>query len=249
MSGNSFRSVFMVASCAAAALSCYLVSLRVASERAALEDVETEIVLAQRDIRLLQTEIGTRGRLAQLERWNVKVLALSAPSADQFLEGGFALAKMVAPRSKVDLDAPVVLAAAPVDAPRPQIEGIPQPGEQVEDGVSPKRMLVVASLKRDVATVDQSPTGQSAKATLSSAVSTKAPANMTSTPKATTPAKVKSAGAKPLASAKPKAAGATSHEKAAARDPLAPLGSPAAKTNKIVASTESSRRKDAGSKQ
>ena len=45
----------------------------VASERAALEDVETEIVLAQRDIRLLQTEIGTRGRLAQLERWNVKV--------------------------------------------------------------------------------------------------------------------------------------------------------------------------------
>ena len=28
---------------------------------------------------LLQTEIGTRGRLPQLERWNVKVLALSAP--------------------------------------------------------------------------------------------------------------------------------------------------------------------------
>ena len=92
-SGNerarSFRSVFMVASCAGAALGCYLVSLRVASERAALEGVETKIVLAQRDIRLLQTEIGTRGRLAQLERWNVKVLALSAPTADQFLEGGF----------------------------------------------------------------------------------------------------------------------------------------------------------------
>ena len=76
MSARSFRSVFMVASCAGAALGCYLVSLRVASERAALEDVETRIVLAQRDIRVLQTEIGTRGRLAQLERWNVKVLAL-----------------------------------------------------------------------------------------------------------------------------------------------------------------------------
>jgi hypothetical protein len=37
--GRSFRSVFMVASCAGAALGCYLVSLRVASERAALEDV------------------------------------------------------------------------------------------------------------------------------------------------------------------------------------------------------------------
>ena len=71
MSGRSFHSVFMVASCAGAALGCYLVSLRVASERAALEGVETRIVLAQRDLRVLQTEIGTRGRLAQLERWNV----------------------------------------------------------------------------------------------------------------------------------------------------------------------------------
>ena len=89
---------------------------RCASRRNApqLEDVETEIVLAQRDIRLLQTEIGTRGRLAQLERWNVKVLALSAPSADQFVEGGFALAALAQPERKVDLDAPVVLASAPV---------------------------------------------------------------------------------------------------------------------------------------
>ena len=70
MSGRSFRSLSMVASCAGAALGCYLVSLRVASERAALEDVETRIVLAQRDLRVLQTEIGTRGRLSQLERWN-----------------------------------------------------------------------------------------------------------------------------------------------------------------------------------
>ena len=88
MSGRSFRSVGWVATIASAALGCYLVSLRVASERAALEDVETEIVLAQRDIRLLQTEIGTRGRLAQLERWNVRFIRLSAPSADQFVDGG-----------------------------------------------------------------------------------------------------------------------------------------------------------------
>ena len=87
MSGRSFRSVFMVASCAGAALGCYLVSLRVASERAALEDVENQIVLAQRDMRVLQTEIGTRGRLSQLERWNAGAFALSAPAADQFLQG------------------------------------------------------------------------------------------------------------------------------------------------------------------
>ena len=37
MSSRSFRSVFMVGAIASAALGCYLVSLRVASERAALE--------------------------------------------------------------------------------------------------------------------------------------------------------------------------------------------------------------------
>jgi hypothetical protein len=113
MSARSFRSVFMVATCAGAALGCYLVSLRVASERAALEDVETRIVVAQRDMRVLQTEIGTRGRLAQLERWNVRVLALSAPQADQFVNGGYELAKLAQPERKVDFHAPVVLASAP----------------------------------------------------------------------------------------------------------------------------------------
>ena len=116
MSARSFRSVFMVASCAGAALGCYLVSLRVASERSKLEGVETQIVSTQRDIRLLQTEIGTRGRLAQLERWNVKVLALSAPSADQFLNGSFELAKLTQPERHIDIQAPVVLAAAPAPA-------------------------------------------------------------------------------------------------------------------------------------
>ena len=120
MSVRSFHSVFIVGGVAAAALSCYLVSLRVASERAALEGVETEIVLAQRDIRLLQTEIGTRGRLAQLERWNVKVLALSAPSADQFVPDSFQLARLVTPETKPAVEAPVVYASAPA-TPAPSV--------------------------------------------------------------------------------------------------------------------------------
>ena len=150
MSGSSFRSVFMVASCAGAALGCYLVSLRVASERAALEEVETEIVMAQRDIRLLQTEIGTRGRLAQLERWNVKVLALSAPSADQFLQGGFELARLARPAPTQQLEAPVVLAAAPADAPKPTVQGKPQnPAANRDEGVSARDLLQVASLRTE----------------------------------------------------------------------------------------------------
>jgi hypothetical protein len=113
MSAQGFKSVFMVGAIASAALGCYLVSLRVASERAALESVENKIVLAQRDIRLLSTEIGTRGRLAQLERWNVKVIRLSAPTADQFVENSFQLATLVRPEAKPAIEAPLVYAAAP----------------------------------------------------------------------------------------------------------------------------------------
>ncbi|MFL6784278.1 MAG: hypothetical protein ACJ8FE_10680, partial [Sphingomicrobium sp.] len=150
MSGRSFHSLFMVASCAGAALGCYLVSLRVASERAALEGVETRIVLAQRDLRVLQTEIGTRGRLAQLERWNVKVLALSAPSADQFLSGSFELAKLAQPEHKVQFEAPVVLAAAP--QPKPQQAPLGQ--SEIDDSGAPTSapigaMLREASLKTE----------------------------------------------------------------------------------------------------
>jgi hypothetical protein len=150
MSGRSFRSVFMVASCAGAALGCYLVSLRVASERAAVESVESKIVVTQRDIRLLQTEIGTRGRLAQLERWNVKALALSAPSADQFLSGSFELARLVRPQRQVDFQAPVVLATAPA----PERKPAPIGQESIDEAgavasAAPTKLLHEASLKTE----------------------------------------------------------------------------------------------------
>jgi hypothetical protein len=128
MSSRSFHSLFMVATCAGAALGCYMVSLRVASERAQLEDVEGRIVLAQQDMRLLQTEIGTRGRLSQLERWNAGAFALSAPAADQFVKGGFELARLAQPEKKIDFQAPVVLASAPA----PQ-HAKPVVGEPVTD--------------------------------------------------------------------------------------------------------------------
>ena len=150
MSSRSFRSVFMVASCAGAALCCYLVSLRVASERAALEAVETRIVLAQQDMRVLQTEIGTRGRLSQLERWNAGAFALSAPSADQFLKGGFELARLAQPERKIDFQAPVVLASAPAPAPHRQPVGEPETDDSGAPAtVIPSALLREASLKTE----------------------------------------------------------------------------------------------------
>ncbi|HEY4070700.1 MAG TPA: hypothetical protein VGM04_03980 [Sphingomicrobium sp.] len=160
MSARSFGSLFMVASCAGAALGCYLVSLRVASERAALENVETKIVMAQRDLRMLQTEIGTRGRLSQLERWNAGAFSLSAPNANQFIEGGFQLAQLVQPQKQVDFQAPVVLASAPAPAPQaplgPPAADIPSAPAAVPSNT----LLHEASLKTETrevpaSTVDQ----------------------------------------------------------------------------------------------
>ncbi|MDB5722309.1 MAG: hypothetical protein JWP15_2927 [Alphaproteobacteria bacterium] len=94
MIARSFKSVLWVATVGGAALGCYMVSLKVATERADLTKVERQIVTTQRDIRSLQTELGTRGRLAQLEDWNANVLALSAPAANQFIPDHVSLARL-----------------------------------------------------------------------------------------------------------------------------------------------------------
>jgi hypothetical protein len=137
----------MVASCAGAALGCYLVSLRVASERASLEDVEAKIVATQGDLRVIQTEIGTRGRLSQLERWNAGAFSLSAPAANQILGGSFELAKLVQPEKQVDFQAPVVLASAP--APEPQKVLGPQTINPEVPAAASGTLLHEASLKTE----------------------------------------------------------------------------------------------------
>jgi transposase len=167
MSARSFGSLFMVASCAGAALGCYLVSLRVASERASLEDVETKIVLAQRDMRMIQTEIGTRGRLSQLERWNAGAFSLSAPAANQFLEGSFQLAQLVQPQKQADFSSQVVLASAPAPSRPAPIGQAPAEENAAPVATTPGGLLHQASLKtetrevpaRTVVTVPQT-TGQ-----------------------------------------------------------------------------------------
>jgi hypothetical protein len=162
MSAHSFRSLTMAATCAAAALGCYLVSLRVASERASLEDVETQIVVAQRDLRVLQTEIGTRGRLSQLERWNAGAFALSAPAADQFLRGSFELARLTQPERKVDFQAPVVLASAPApERSKPPIgEADTDDSGVAVASAAPEPLLHQASLKTETREVPARPVAQ-----------------------------------------------------------------------------------------
>jgi hypothetical protein len=91
MIAQRFRPVGWVAGIALAATALYLVSLQVASERGRLEEIDRKIAVTKREIRQLQTEMGTRASLRQLERWNGEVLALSAPQAGQYLSGEAAL--------------------------------------------------------------------------------------------------------------------------------------------------------------
>lgn len=93
MIARGFKPVGWVAAVAGAAIGCYMLSLNVASERAELVSLERKIIRAKQDIRTLQTELGTRGRMSQLEQWNAEVLALSAPTANQYLDNEVVLAR------------------------------------------------------------------------------------------------------------------------------------------------------------
>ena len=129
MIAQRFRALGWVAGIASAATCLYLTSLQVAAERAELEGVEAKIASARRDMRQLQTEIGTRASLRQLEKWNGEVLALHAPRADQYLHAESELASVGMRELKVPgissaVAPPVLMAAAqatPVQAPPPVV--------------------------------------------------------------------------------------------------------------------------------
>lgn len=111
---RKFRSVAWAATVATAALSCYLISHRVAAERNALEAVERDIQQAREDILALNTEFQTRSRMSQIELWNRRDFVLIAPDARQFLEGELALASLLdAPA----IEAPVRQASATEEPP------------------------------------------------------------------------------------------------------------------------------------
>ena len=135
MMAHGFKPVGWVAAVATAALGCYMLSLNVASERADLAKVERQIIATKQDIRSLQTELGTRGRMAQLEQWNSDVLALSAPASTQFVADEVTLARFdthaptlddraevrmasadIMPSAPRAVEAPVVVASAPAPA-------------------------------------------------------------------------------------------------------------------------------------
>ncbi len=132
MIAQRFRALGWVAGIASASCGLYLISLQVAAERAKLEDVDKRIAAAQRDMRALQTELGTRANMRQLQKWNDDVLSLATPRAAQYLTSeaqlaglepgietradrvGTPQAVMVAAATSLPRELPVAASPAPV---------------------------------------------------------------------------------------------------------------------------------------
>jgi hypothetical protein len=168
MIAHRFRPVFWVVGCAVAATALYTVSLGVASERTRLEDLDHKIAMTRRDIRQLQTELGTRASLRQLERWNGDVLALSAPKAGQFRATETALKTIDGSTLPTDSFAPppVMVAAAtrtatPMEStaaqPAPAKVAVAQPKVTVVKTASAEQAVrkVVAAQKADKLAADK----------------------------------------------------------------------------------------------
>ena len=218
MMAPGFRPVGWVAAVAAAALGCYMLSLNVASERADLTRIETQIVDAKQDIRTLQTELGTRGRMAQLEQWNGEVLALAAPTSGQFLDSEMKLARFDQRQPTVDERATVRMAS--VDTATVPDQTAPAPVATIEAPVvhasaPSQNLLPSAGLVRraslDVSAVKQVATERQPMAADRPAIS-KLPA--ASKP----PASLKATSAKAVAAARPAIAAQAPAAKPASSD-------------------------------
>lgn len=117
MIAKGFASVGWVAGIGVAALICYMFSLQVAAERADLQALDRRIVELRQSIRSLHTELGTRGRVHQLQHWAATDFGFVAPAAGQLVDNEATLASIeIAPTTA--LSPPVQLAAAPRPAER-----------------------------------------------------------------------------------------------------------------------------------
>jgi hypothetical protein len=131
MIARGFRPVVWVFMVGVAVLGCYMLNLRVAAERAELAKLDRQIVLTRQNIRALQTEVGTRSRIPQLEEWNNDVLALAAPATGQYLQRNVSLARFDTRQPQLADQAEVRLASAETGATPGEPAATPAPRRAV----------------------------------------------------------------------------------------------------------------------
>jgi hypothetical protein len=156
MIARGFKPVVWVAAVGTAALGCYMLSLRVAAERADLTGLQRRITATRQQIRALETEVGTRGRLAQLEQWNDQVLALAPPSSSQFVQGAQLARFETHDSSPLDSQAMVRTAAADA-APAPPAAPVAQHAVATAPAIAATPPLGQAIVQRTSLTLPPQP--------------------------------------------------------------------------------------------
>lgn len=105
-------SIMWILVVAMGALSAYLVSLRVATERNAVTALERKIYQTRANIRYLEVEFSARATMRQLAAWNARDIKYSVPGAGQYLASEQQLASLaVLEPSGPSFAAPPVMAA------------------------------------------------------------------------------------------------------------------------------------------
>jgi hypothetical protein len=96
------------------ALTAYLISLRVATERNAVQALDRRIAHVRGDIRYLETEFEARANMRQLERWNADDYRYVVPKATQYLPDERSLASLdgVETNGELYVAPPVMMAMA-----------------------------------------------------------------------------------------------------------------------------------------
>jgi hypothetical protein len=178
MIARRFTSVVWVAAIGTAALACYIFSAQVAEERAGLSDLEAQIRRTEQSIRTLKTELGTRGRVHQLQHWASADFGFTAPTAGQFLEGEVTLASLDAPVAAPALEAPVQTAQAPApvaELPRAIQAAAPRQAEKPVVRQASAERSATPALRRAVADASITPTATRVAARVPAAARRSAP--------------------------------------------------------------------------
>lgn len=148
-----FKPLGWVAGVATATIGLYLVSAQVAAERTRLETIDRKIADTRREIRQLQTELGARASLRQLERWNGESLGLATPAAGQFLGDEEQLARLDGAKlgTKPSDPPPVMMAAATIaPAPQPGAPATPAAAPAAQ-AAAPERQTLLTAIREAAA--------------------------------------------------------------------------------------------------
>jgi hypothetical protein len=131
------KNIMWILIVALGALSAYLISLRVATERLAVRQVERSIYETRANINYLEVEFGARATMSQIDAWNRQDIRYSAPRAGQFLNSERDLAMLgratqaPAPVESAPVEtAPVEIAPAET-APALALSPLPSPARPV----------------------------------------------------------------------------------------------------------------------